>query len=208
MSPITPSKSLRASLALLIAVTALPTLTALTGCANKAVMKPKANFLQNGTYRSRIEAVPGAMTGLSLQLNGNGRFSFATLESGCFLAEDWGVWTSTQEELTLRVEKSMRRATCASAWQTVAKDTAYHCSMRNVTDRSFQMLHDEIQQGTLWTAWEREVAQGYAELERLRMQPEAEAVTWRDASFSESEPQSASEKSSRAKARSSATRKR
>ena len=178
MNNIIPSKSFRMPLALLIAVMAIPALTALTGCANKAVMKPNANFLQNGAYRSRIETAPGTMTGLSLQLNGNGRFSFATLESGCFLAEDWGVWTSTQEELTLRVQKSMRRATCTSAWQSVAKDTAYHCSMRNVTDRSFQMLHDEIEQGTLWTAWERDAAQGHAMLERLRMQPEAGAVTW------------------------------
>lgn len=141
-------------------------------------MKPKADFLQYGAYRSRVETAPGTMTGLSLQLNGNGRFSFATLESGCFLTEDWGVWTSTQDELILRVEKSMSRATCNSAWQTVAKDTAYHCSLRNVTDRSFQMLHDQIQQGTIWTAWERDAAQGAAASERLRRVSESGAVTW------------------------------
>lgn len=179
-----PPKSFRASLALQAAAMALPAFISLgavvtfSGCANKVVMKPQDNFLQNGAYRSRIEGAPGTMTGLSLQLNSNGRFSFATLESGCFLAEDWGVWTSTQEELTLRVEKSMRRSTCASAWQTVTADTTYHCSMRNVTDRSFQMLHDGIQQGTLWTAWEREAAQGHAGPERMRMRSDAGAVTW------------------------------
>ena len=77
----------------------------------------------------------------------------------------------------------MSRAACNSAWQTVAKDTAYHCSMRNVTDRSFQMLHDKIQQGTLWTAWERDAgqgtaAQGAAASDRLRRPSEAGAVTW------------------------------
>ncbi len=141
-------------------------------------MKPKADFLQYGAYRSRVETAPGTMTGLSLQLNGNGRFSFATLENGCFLTEDWGVWIGTQDELTLRVEKSMSRAACNSAWQTVAKDTAYHCSLRNVTDRSFQMLHDQIQQGTIWTAWERDAAQGAAASERLRRVSESGAVTW------------------------------
>jgi hypothetical protein len=177
MSTITPLKPFRAPLTLFIAAIALTALTTLIGCANKTVMKPKANFLQNGAYRSRVESASGTMTGLSLQLNGNGRFNFATLENGCSVAEDWGVWTSTQEELTLRVEKSTRRAACDSAWRTAAKDTAYHCSMRNVTDRSFQMLHDGIQQGTLWTAWEREAAKGHAEPERPRTRPEAGPVT-------------------------------
>ena len=187
MRALTPSKPFRRSIALRIAATAvaglsclsaLTTLATLSGCANKTVMKPQANFLQNGAYRSRIESAPGTMTGLSLQLNGNGRFSFATLDSGCVLAEDWGVWSSTQDELTLRVEKSMRRPACDSAWRTTAKDTAYHCSMRNVTDRSFQLLHDEIQQGTAWTAWERETAQGRVESERQRSQPNGKAVSW------------------------------
>lgn len=198
MRALTPSKSFhmsfRRSLALrmaamamaaLTAVTCLTTLTTLSGCANKAVMKPKANFLQNGAYRSRIEAAPGTMTGLSLQLNGNGRFSFSTLESGCVLSEDWGVWTSTQDELTLRVEKSMRRPSCDSAWSTTAKDTAYHCSMRNVTDRSFQLLHDEIRQGTTWTAWERETAHSRVESLRQRTHPKGKAVTWNTSASAE-----------------------
>ena len=189
MIPITFPKVFRALGAMLFAMMGIPGLTAitalcafgaLTGCANKTVLKPKDGFLQNGAYRSRIETVPGTMTGLSLRLNGNGRFSFATRESGCILAEDWGVWTSTQEELTLRVEKSMRRPACDSAWRTTVKNTAYHCSMRNVTDRSFQLLHDEIQQGTTWTAWEHEAAQGQGpvEAERLRTQPNGKAVSW------------------------------
>jgi hypothetical protein len=155
----------------------LAILASLSACTNKAIIKPKANFLENGTYRSHIETAPGAMTGLSLQLNGNGRFSLATLEGGCFVAEEWGAWSSTQEELSLRVQKSMRRASCASAWQTVQRDTAFICPMRSITDRSFQMLHDEIKQGTVWTEWQRISSQGYAELERLRMEPEADEVT-------------------------------
>ena len=158
-------------------IISLAVLAALSACTNKAIMKPKANFLQNGNYRSRIEAAPGAMTGLSLQLNGNGRFSLATMEGGCFVAEDWGAWTSSQEELSLRVQKSMRRATCTSAWQTVQRDMAFVCPMRSVTDRSFQMLHDEIKRGTVWTEWQRETSQGYSELERLRMEPEGDEVT-------------------------------
>lgn len=180
MSKFTLPKVFRVRLPLLfaaLAFPAVPMLTAVTGCANKTVMKPKANFLQNGAYRSRVETAPGIMTGLSLQLNGNGRFSFATLENGCALSEERGVWTSSQDELTLRVEKSMSRAACNSAWQTVAKDTAYHCSMRNVTDRSFQMLHDEIKQGTQWTAWKREAAKGRAVSDGAGNPPEAGAVS-------------------------------
>jgi hypothetical protein len=151
------------------------------GCAHKEILKPKADFLQSGTYRSQVEtapgAVPGAATGMSLQLNGNGRFSLATQEGNCVTAEDRGTWSSTQAELTLRVQKTLRRASCASAWQEERKDTAFYCAMRNVTDRSFRMLHDEIRQGTEWTAWEREGAQGFAAQERPGMEPEAEAVT-------------------------------
>jgi hypothetical protein len=213
MTRFNKTKTIPGFLAILAAAATLATLT---GCAQKAIIKPNANFLQNGNYRSRIEAAPGIMTGLSLQLNGNGRFSFATMEGGCFVAEDWGVWNSSQEELTLRVQKSMRRASCASAWQTVEKDTAFHCSMRNVTDRSFHMLHDGIEQGTVWTAWEREVSQGYAELERLRMEPEAETITFNSgehATFSGSAgsqagSETAQEKSVPGKARSGATSRR
>jgi hypothetical protein len=160
-----------------LAAFALVSQTAMTGCANKVEMKPQANFLQNGTYRSKVETAPGKMAGLYLQLNGNGRFSMSTLEGGCFVTEDWGVWSATQEELSLAVQKSRSRESCASAWQTVEHGVAFHCSMRNVTDRSFQMLHDEIQQGTVWTAWERESAQGHADLERLRKEQAPDAVT-------------------------------
>ncbi|MDB5105099.1 MAG: hypothetical protein JWP91_2788 [Fibrobacteres bacterium] len=179
---------------------ALAVLSTFTACSHNAIMKPKADILQYGNYRSRVEAAPGAMTGLSLNLNGNGRFSLATMDGGCFVAEDWGAWSSTQEELSLRVQKSMRRASCSSAWQTVRRDTAFICPMRSVTDRSFQMLHDEIRQGTVWTEWEREASQGYAELERLRMEPEADAVTLNS--------ESDGGKSSPEKARAGATRRR
>lgn len=160
-----------------LGATAILSLSALAGCANKVEMKPRADFLQYGTYRAKVESVPGSMTGLYLQLNGNGRFSMSTLEGGCFLTEDWGVWSAAQDELSLSVRKSRSRESCSSAWQTVEHEMAFHCSMRNVTDRSFQMLHDEIKQGTEWTAWERESGQGYASLERLRKEPVQDAVT-------------------------------
>ena len=156
---------------------ALVSLAAMTGCAGKVKIEPQANFLQNGTYRSKFESAPGSMTGLYLQLNGNGRFNMSTLQGGCFVTEDWGAWNATQEELSLTVRKSRSRETCASAWRTVEHEMAFHCSMRNVTDRSFQMLHDEIQQGTAWTAWERQSAQGNADLERLRKEQAQDAVT-------------------------------
>jgi len=60
---------------------ALSALSLFSACSNKVNMKPQAEFLQNGTYRSRIEAAPGVTTGLSLQLNGNGRFSLRTSSS-------------------------------------------------------------------------------------------------------------------------------
>jgi hypothetical protein len=150
---------------------------ALMACSHNAVIKPQANILKNGSYRSRIEAGAAPVTGLSMQLNGNGRFSMATLQGGCFVSEDFGSWSSSQEELTLSVQKSMRRADCASPWRTVRRDTSFICPMRSVTDNSFQMLHDEIAQGTVWTAWEREASQGYAELERLRLEPDTDKVT-------------------------------
>ncbi|MEO6098659.1 MAG: hypothetical protein ABIW76_24490 [Fibrobacteria bacterium] len=152
-------------------------LAALIGCASKVKMEPPANFLLNGTYRSKFETAPGNMTGLYLQLNGNGRFSMSTLKGGCLVTENWGVWNATQEELSLAVQKSSSRETCNTPWQTVDQGMAFHCSMRNVTDRSFQMLHDEIQQGTVWTAWERESAQGSARIQRLRREQAHDVVT-------------------------------
>jgi hypothetical protein len=114
---------------------------------------------------------------MSLVLNGNGRFSLATIEGGCFVAEDRGEWKSSQEELSLRVRETLRRPSCAGAWEAIPRDTAFACPMRAVTDRSFRMLHEAIAQGTVWSAWEREPSQGYAELERMRMEPDREAVT-------------------------------
>src|SRR5689334_883639 len=78
----------RTSSSVALGVSALVSLSALTGCANKVKIEPQANFLQNGTYRSRFESAPGSMTGLYLQLNGNGRFSMSTLQGGCFVTED------------------------------------------------------------------------------------------------------------------------
>ena len=65
----------------------------LGACAHKTVMlKPQAEFLGAGTYRAKITGADGAMTGLSLQLNGNGRFTLATLKGGCFVSEQRGNW--------------------------------------------------------------------------------------------------------------------
>lgn len=139
----------------------------LGGCARKTVvMKPASEFLGAGTYRSQLAAADGAKTGLSLQLNGNGRFTLATLKGGCFIAEERGTWKSTQETLELRVQKSLRREECGSTWAVTARDADIEAMVRGVSSRGFMLLHEEIQQGTEWTTFRRDDSQNFAMLEK------------------------------------------
>ena len=138
----------------------------LGGCTHKAIMKPSAEFLGAGTYRSHLAAADGAKTGLSLQLNGNGRFTLATLKGGCFISEERGIWKSSQDELELKVQKTLRRAECGSTWAVTEVDTTFHSMVRSASTRGFSMLHDEILQGTEWTAWTRDDSQNFAMLEK------------------------------------------
>ena len=138
----------------------------LGGCTHKAIMKPSAEFLGAGTYRSHLAAADGAKTGLSLQLNGNGRFTLATLKGGCFVAEERGTWKSTQETLELRVQKSLRREECGSTWAVTGRDADIEAMVRGVSSQGFMMLHEEIMQGTQWTTFKRDDSQNFAMLEK------------------------------------------
>ena len=140
----------------------------LTGaCTRKAVvLKSSAEYLGSGTYRSKLEAADGAKTGLSLQLNGNGRFTLATLKGGCFVSEERGTWKSTQDALELHVQKTLRREECGSTWAVEDRDATIECMVRGASTRGFSLLHEEIMQGTQWTKWERDDAQNFAVLEK------------------------------------------
>jgi hypothetical protein len=141
-------------------------LQGLAACTHKAVMKPSAEILGAGTYRSNLAATNGARTGLSLQLNSNGRFTLATLKGGCFVSEERGTWKSTQESLELRVQKSLRREECGSTWAVAPRDTLFEAMLRGISSQGFMMLHEEIAQGTEWTTFKRDDAQNFAMLEK------------------------------------------
>ena len=135
----------------------------LGACAHKTVMlKPQAEFLGAGTYRAKITGADGAMTGLSLQLNGNGRFTLATLKGGCFVSEQRGNWRSDEDELQLHVQKALTREECGSTWVVAERDTAFHCPLRGASTRGFMLLHEEILQGVEWTQWTRDDSQNFA----------------------------------------------
>lgn len=138
----------------------------LGACTHKAVMKPSAEFLGAGTYRSQLAAADGAKTGLSLQLNSNGRFTLATLKNGCFVSEERGTWKSTQETLELKVQKSLRREECGSTWAVTPREAGIEAMVRGVSSQGFMLLHEEILQGTEWTSWKRDDSQNFAMLER------------------------------------------
>jgi hypothetical protein len=140
----------------------------LSACSQKIIMKPEPDFLSAGSYRSRMNKDSGAMIGLFLQLNRGNRFAFTTREAGCQVSEDRGTWNGSQDILILRVEKSFRRNDCASGWESTASQAVYECPLRNVTNKSFQLLHDEIQQGTAWTQWEKEASPSFAEHEDVQ----------------------------------------
>jgi hypothetical protein len=138
----------------------------LGACTHKAIMKPSAEFLGAGTYRSQLAAANGAKTGLSLQLNGNGRFTLATLKGGCFVSEERGTWKSTQETLELRVQKSLRREECGSTWAVTERQADIEAMLRGISSQGFMMLHEEILQGAEWTTFKRDDSQNFAILEK------------------------------------------
>ncbi len=138
-----------------------------SACTRKAVvLKSSAEYVGSGTYRSKLADANGAKTGLSLQLNGNGRFTLATLKAGCFVAEQRGTWKSTQDALELHVQKELRREECGSTWAVTERDASFECMLRGTSTRGFMLLHEEILQGTEWTKWERDDAQNFAVLEK------------------------------------------
>ena len=137
------------------------------GCTRKAmVLQSSREYLGSGTYRAKLASPEGGVTGMSLQLNGNGRFTLATLKGGCFISEERGIWKSSQDELELKVQKTLRRAECGSTWAVTEVDTTFHSMVRSASTRGFSMLHDEILQGTEWTAWTRDDSQNFAMLEK------------------------------------------
>lgn len=136
-------------------------LVLISACAHNVIMKPQTHGLNAGSYRSRMGSETGAMKGLSLQLNQNSRFTFATMEGGCHVTEEKGTWSVDNDVLSMKVEKTLQRSDCSSSWEPSARtgsDEELNCPIRNVTMRSFQLLHDEIGQGTVWTQWEMDHA--------------------------------------------------
>lgn len=141
----------RASVALLS--TLLP-LAALTGCAKKVVIEGGGPFVGAGAYKSRSVSAQGG-NGYHLELKRDGRFVLRTYAAGCPVREDAGEWSAGDETLDLLSRESRTRESCVKPWQAEAREAAFSCPVRKLSDRSFTMLHEEISQGTAWTEWTR-----------------------------------------------------
>jgi hypothetical protein len=126
----------------------------LVACAGKADYTPHHPYIRTGAYRSAaIDELEGR--DYRLELKSNGRFRMLSYAEGCLVRAETGAWSSGQDYLELRIGGSQVRGDCASPWRFEASGKSLTCPLRGLAVSSFEMLHDGIRQGTLWTRWDR-----------------------------------------------------
>lgn len=124
----------------------------LSACAGKVNTHPEGTFLGSGAYRSRTVSDAGGNS-YRLELKTSGRFSLKTFAGSCVVGETAGLWQSSSEFLDLTMQEARRRDGCGTPWRIVSADGVVSCPIRKTSNRSFQMIHEEINQGTQWTEW-------------------------------------------------------
>jgi hypothetical protein len=143
-----PAATLRAA-ALVIAMASS---AFLGGCAKTVQIQPDGPFLGTGAYRSQTVAATGGHT-YRLELKRDGRYVLKDFASGCLVREDKGVWSASEEYLDLEAREVHARAACDAPLLATARPGTYTCPIRKMSDKAFQMIHEEINQGTQWTEW-------------------------------------------------------
>lgn len=135
-----------------VLLVAAASMASLAGCAKTVNIKPEGPFLGVGAYRSHIAAPEGALN-YQLELKRDGRYTFKAFSSGCLLQEQAGLWSSSEEFLDLEVKEAHRRDACAEPLLSAGREETFSCPIRKLSDKAFQMIHEEISQGTQWTEW-------------------------------------------------------
>lgn len=124
----------------------------LSACAGKVNTNPEGSFLGSGAYRSRTVSEAGG-NGYRLELKTSGQFSLKTFAGTCLVGETAGLWHSSSEFLDLTTKEVRHRDGCGTPWRIASADGSVSCPIRKTSNRTFQMIHEEINQGTQWTEW-------------------------------------------------------
>lgn len=134
------------------ALACLLSIAALMACTRRVAIHSDAPHLGAGLYRARIATESGERF-FHLELKPSGRFSLRTYAKDCLLSEEEGAWRSTGESLELDAKEKSQRALCSESLALMARDGLLAAPIRVTSSRSFQMIHEEINQGTEWTDW-------------------------------------------------------
>lgn len=124
----------------------------LSACAGKVNTHPEGSYLGSGAYRSRTVSDAGG-NGYRLELKSSGQFNLKTFVGSCLVGESSGLWHSSPEFLDLTTRETRHRDGCGTPWRATPADDLLSCPIRKTSNRSFQMIHEEISQGTRWTDW-------------------------------------------------------
>lgn len=124
----------------------------LGGCAKPMQIQPDGPYLGTGSYRSQTVASAGGHT-YRLELKRDGRYVLKDFAAGCLVREDKGAWSASEEYLDLEAQEVHARADCEAPLLATARPGTYTCPIRKLSDKAFQMIHEEISQGTQWTEW-------------------------------------------------------
>ena len=134
----------------------------LFACAGKVNTNPESGFLGSGAYRSRSISDAGG-NGYQLELKPGGQFVMKTFAKGCLVGENSGLWHSSTEYLDLTVKNLRHREGCGAPWTISSGNDLIACPIRKTSNRSFQMIHEEINQGTQWTEWSMALNRSFGE---------------------------------------------
>lgn len=144
------------------ALACLFSIAAVMGCTRRVAIKSEAPFLGAGMYRAHVATDAGERL-FQLELKSGGRFSLRTYTKDCLLSEETGDWQSSGDYLELGAKEKLQREECSASLYTVARESMVTVPIRVTSSRSFQMIHEEINQGTQWTDWNMAANPGQAE---------------------------------------------
>jgi hypothetical protein len=134
------------------AVAGLALAASLAGCAKTVNLKPEGSYLGLGSYRSQTTAAAGGRQ-YRLELKRDGSYALKAYASGCLVRDERGRWSGSEEYLDLTARETHAREACAAPLVSATRVETYSCPIRKLSDRTFQMIHEEIDQGTRWTEW-------------------------------------------------------
>lgn len=134
------------------ALACLLAIAALMACTRRVAIKAETPFLGEGMYRAQVATDAGERL-FQLELKSGGRYILRTYAKDCLLSEEAGAWQSSGDYLELDAKERLQREECSASLYTVAREGMITAPIRVTSSRSFQMIHEEINQGTQWTDW-------------------------------------------------------